>query len=224
MNDRTREPQYQSSISIRDESGLTPLGLMSNQVWHDDPKRFLFMLSRYKFVAKMLNGLEHVLEVGCADAFGTRIVQQAVAHVTAIDFDPVFVKDVHERMEARWPFDCFLHDMLEGPVQGKFDAAYALDVIEHIKPEDEHRFLSNIVASLNEHGILIIGTPTLQSQEYASPPSRAGHINCKDFPQLKTLLAEFYHNVFVFSMNDEIVHTGFYPLAHYLLALCCDRK
>ena len=25
-------------------------------------------------------------------------------------------------------------------------------------------------------------------------------------------------NVFLFSMNDEIIHTGFYPLAHYLVA------
>ena len=48
----------------------------------------MFMLSRYKFVAKMLAGLEHVLEIGCGDAFGTRIVTQAVKRVTGIDFDP----------------------------------------------------------------------------------------------------------------------------------------
>ena len=27
-----------------------------------------------------------------------------------------------------------------------------------------------------------------------------------------------------FSMNDEVVHTGFYPMACYLLALCCEKK
>jgi len=25
----------------------------------------------------------------------------------------------------------------------------------------------------------------------------------------------------VFSMNDEVVHTGFHPMAHYLMALAC---
>jgi hypothetical protein len=25
-------------------------------------------------------------------------------------------------------------------------------------------------------------------------------------------------------MNDETVHTGFYPMAHYLIALCCGKK
>jgi hypothetical protein len=25
-------------------------------------------------------------------------------------------------------------------------------------------------------------------------------------------------------MNDEVVHTGFAPMAHYLFALCCNRS
>jgi len=25
-------------------------------------------------------------------------------------------------------------------------------------------------------------------------------------------------------MNDEVVHTGFTPLAHYVFALCCGKK
>ncbi len=30
--------------------------------------------------------------------------------------------------------------------------------------------------------------------------------------------------VFLFSMNDEVVHTGFSKMAHYLLALCVTPK
>ena len=44
----------------------------------------------------MLSGRNHVLEVGCGDAFGTRIVQAEVGKLTAIDFDPVFIEDVEE--------------------------------------------------------------------------------------------------------------------------------
>src|SRR4051794_1810448 len=87
----TREPQYQRTLDIAREKGLTSLGLMTNQVWEDDPRRLLFTLSRYKFVAKMLSGRQHVLEVGCADAFGTRVVQQEVKRLTATDFDQVFI-------------------------------------------------------------------------------------------------------------------------------------
>jgi 2-polyprenyl-3-methyl-5-hydroxy-6-metoxy-1,4-benzoquinol methylase len=222
--EKTREPQYQICVELRDRMGLTRLGLMSNQVWCDDPRRLLFVLSRYKFIAKMFSGMRNVLEIGCADAFGTRIVLQEVKQLTAVDFDSVFVKDAIERMDERWKFDCKVHDILEGPVDGVFDAAYALDVLEHIPQEKEDRFVSNIASSLTDHGVLIIGTPSIQSQAYASAPSKEGHVNCKDHRGLKELMARFFHNVFIFSMNDEVVHTGFYPMAHYLLALCCSRK
>jgi len=221
----TKEPQYQRVLDIRDEQGLTPLGLMSNQTWHDDPKRLVFVLSRYKFVAKMLSGKNKVLEIGCADAFGTRIVLQEVNAITAIDFDPVFVEDVHARMEEHWQFECKVHDMLSGPVDGSpFDAAYSLDVLEHITPQDEDRFMQNLADSLTEHGVAIVGSPSLESQEYASPPSKAGHVNCKDGPGMKSLMEKYFHNVFLFSMNDEVVHTGYYRMAHYLFAVCAGKK
>lgn len=220
----TREPQYQESIEARDRHGLTTLGLLTNRAWREDPRRLSFVLARYKFVSKMLSGFHRVLEVGCGDAFGTRIVQQEVHQILAIDFDPIFVRDALTRMDARWPFECRVHDMLSGPVDGEFQGAYALDVIEHIPAEHERRFVTNIAQSIAAHGVLIIGTPSLQSQAYASGGSRAGHINCKDAPSLRGLLAEFFHQVFIFSMNDEVVHTGFSPMAHYLFALCCSPK
>ena len=49
-------------------------------------------MSRYKFVAKMLEGYRSVLEVGCADAFGSRIVGQATGKLTAIDFDAAAIR------------------------------------------------------------------------------------------------------------------------------------
>jgi 2-polyprenyl-3-methyl-5-hydroxy-6-metoxy-1,4-benzoquinol methylase len=220
----TREPQYQRSIDLLKEKGLTPLGLMTNQAWQDDPKHLLFTLSRYKFVAKMLAGRAHVLEVGCADAWATRIVVQSVGMLTATDFDPVFVDDVRQRMDARWKFDIAQHDLLAGPFPGTYDAAYALDVIEHIQPKDELVFTGNIVKSLQPQGALILGCPSLQSQAYASPPSKAGHVNCKTGETMRALLGQFFHNVFVFSMNDEVVHTGYAPMAHYVLGLGCGRK
>ena len=227
-SERTQEPQYEKFLNLRDTKGLTPLGLTANEVFHEDPRRLVVTLSRYKFVAKMLSGRKRVLEVGCGDAFGTRIVLQEVESLWAVDFDPVFVADANQRMEDRWRFDCKVHDILsgpvEGPVEGPFEAAYALDVLEHISKTDERTFMSNIAGSLGDDGVLIIGIPSIQSQAYASKVSAEGHVNCKDDRELKDLMEEYFHNVFIFSMNDEVVHTGFYPMAHYLLALCAGKK
>jgi 2-polyprenyl-3-methyl-5-hydroxy-6-metoxy-1,4-benzoquinol methylase len=220
-NPKTREPQYQREIEILKDQGLTTLGLMTNQAWHDDPKHLLFTASRYKFVSKMLAGKKHTLEIGCADAFFTRIVVQSVNKLTATDFDHLFVQDVNKRMDPKWSFECKQHDMLKGgPFPGKFDSAYALDVIEHIKPKDENVFIKNIT----EYGVLILGCPSLESQPHASPQSKAGHINCKSGTSMKELLNKFFHNVFIFSMNDEVVHTGYHPMAHYIFGIGCSKK
>jgi 2-polyprenyl-3-methyl-5-hydroxy-6-metoxy-1,4-benzoquinol methylase len=221
---RTKEPQYKALLEVKAKHGVTQLGLMTNQGWHDDPKRFAFTLARYKFVAKMFAGRETVLEIGCADAFGTRIVQQAVGKVTATDFDPIFIDDVNRRMNSRWPLETLVHDMLSGPIDRQFDAAYALDVLEHVNAKREDDFLRNVVKSLAGTGIAIFGMPSLESQAYASAQSKAGHVNCKSGDALKRTLERHFHTVFVFSMNDEVVHTGFYPMANYLLGVACHRK
>lgn len=221
---KTKEPQYSLLFDVKEEHGIASLGLMINESWNRDPKRTLFTLSRYKFVARLLTGRSDILEIGCADAFGTRIVQQAVGKVTAIDFDPVFIADVKERMNPRWPMQAFVHDILSAPLSRLFDAAYALDVLEHIPENQEDLFLTNILASLQPAGILIIGMPSLESQVHASPQSRAGHVNCKSGDDLKQFLEKYFHTVFVFSMNDEVIHTGYYPMAHYLFGVACHRR
>lgn len=221
----TKEPQYQFEVEMARESGLARFGIMSNQTWHDDPKRLLFVLSRYKFVAKMLGGKQRVLEVGCADAFGTRIVQQSVGSVTATDFDPLFIEDAQQRMAADgWQCECRVHDILKGPLAEDFDAAYCLDVFEHIMPAVEHDFLRNLSGSVSRTGVVIIGSPSLQSQAYASKGSLEGHVNCKDGAEFKRTIGQHFENVFLFSMNDEVVHTGYHPMAHYLLAIATQPK
>ncbi|MDO8289816.1 MAG: class I SAM-dependent methyltransferase [Parvibaculum sp.] len=220
----TKEPQYNMLFDVKRKHGVSRLGVMVNESWNQDPKRTVFTLVRYKFVSRLFEGREKVLEVGCADAFGTRIVQQTVGHVTAVDFDPLFIEDARERMDPHWPFDLAVHDMLAGPVSGTFDAIYALDVLEHIEPDLEHKFLANTVASLSPTGVAIFGMPSLESQAYASPQSKEGHVNCKTGKDLKATLEKYFHSVFIFSMNDEVVHTGFYPMAHYLMGVCAHPK
>lgn len=224
MNEQTKERQYQVLLEQQRQEGIENFGLMSSQVWRDDPRRIGFLLSRYKFVAKMFSGMNQVVEIGCADAFGTRVVLQEVKALTAVDFDPLFVERAKQNMTSRWQFECLCHDMLAGPLPRSFDGAYAIDVIEHISVEHEERFVGNIAASLNPAGVCLVGSPSIHSQAYASPQSKEGHVNCKDAPGLRALMGKFFHNVFIFSMNDEVVHTGFYPMAQYLWALCAHRK
>lgn len=220
---RTKEAQYQVIVEAASKRGVERMGFRASESWYEDPKHLVFRLARYKFVAKMLSGKSSVLEIGCGDAFCSRIVQQEVGKYTAIDFDPVFVQDAKERMVGKWTFDCFVHDMLDGPVPGNYEAVFACDVLEHIQPAQERKFLANCFGTLARTGCGIIGLPSLESQPYASVQSKAGHINCKSAPDLKKLMQEYFDNVFLFSMNDEVVHTGFHKMANYVFAVGAGR-
>jgi len=221
---RTKERQYQFLLDYRDRQGLETMGLMTSQSWYDDPRRLAFMLSRYKFVSKMFAGFGSALEIGCGDGYGARIVRQEVKRMVAVDFDPIFIADAKARMRPRWAIDFRVHDMLKGPVAGRFDGIYALDVLEHVKPSVQHRFLANMVKSLAPNGTMIIGMPSIESQVYASPQSKIGHVNCQSLPELKKTMGRHFTNVYMFTMNDEVVGTGYDKMAHYLFALCCGRR
>ena len=221
---KTKDPVNQPNIEFAQRRGAISLGLLKSREWIEDPRRFLFSQSRYKFVSKMLSGRQNVLEIGCGDAFNAPIVMQEVGNLTVTDFDAEFIADASARMPPEYPYRAMVHNFLEHPLPGHFDAAYSLDVIEHIDAREEARFLGNILPSLTPEAVLIVGIPSLESQIYASPGSKAGHINCKTAPDLKKLMEQFFHSVFMFSMNDEIVHTGYHKMAHYIFAVASHPK
>lgn len=194
---------------------------MSFQAYEDDPKRLCFTLARYKHTAKLLDGMGHVLEVGCADGFGTRIVRQHVGALTAIDADQRSIEEAELASSKNWPVEFMCRDFQYTlpPSPGTFDAVYALDVLEHITPDDE--FLAAMAAAAP---VAVIGTPSKESQQYASPMSKLGHCNCYSGVDLRVRLREFWGQVFLFTMHDEVLGTSFTPMAQYLLALCVGPK
>ncbi len=56
-------------------------------------------MARYKFCAKMFEGMDLVLEVGCGDGFGTPVVAQAVKKVIAIEPDARHIKGNRQRLK-----------------------------------------------------------------------------------------------------------------------------
>lgn len=189
-----------------------------------DPKHLAFVLSRYKFCAKMLQGKKAVLEVGCGDAFGAPIAAQAVERLVCIDRIPDLIEGNRSRLEKIKNIEFKVFDITRGKPGGKFDGAFSIDVIEHLAPGDESAYMENIVGSLKEDAVLIIGTPNIEAEEYASAPGASPHSNLKDHHSLRAMMNGFFVNTFIFSMNDEVLHTGFYPMAHYLWAVGAGLK
>ena len=113
-----------------------------------------------------------------------------------------------------------LNDKLQ--INQKYEAVYSLDVIEHIDPDQEDVFLRNALKFLEPNGVAIFGSPTLESQLYASKWSKEGHVNCKTGYELKALVERFFKQVFLLGMNDETLHTGYSKMSHYNFILAVN--
>lgn len=195
-----------------------------------DAKRMAFFHSRYKFAAKMLRRCKHILDVGCGDGIGTlTLVHDTEARrVTGLDGEKELIDFAVDELlpaalAARPQDDRRLEfvtcDFLNSPYVN-FDGLCCLDVIEHIDPAEAGKFIDMLARSLQGYGVAVIGTPSLASAQWASEHSRIGHINLYDADRLHRELRCEFSRVLMFSMNDEMVHTGHEGLAHYHLAVC----
>ena len=64
------------------------LGLNYTELLLRDPKRLGFVLSRYKFAAKMLKSCKRIVEIGCGEGIGSLILlSETKADFLGIDFD-----------------------------------------------------------------------------------------------------------------------------------------
>jgi len=168
------------------------------------------------------------IEFGCNEGLGTIQLARASKRTLGVDFDEKGINWAKEHIENGLlgeEYDLkFIHDDFIGKKYGEFDSVISLDVIEHIPKEVEGKVLETFCNNLKIDGFCLIGTPNINSSVYSSKTSLEGHINMYSAEKLQEFLLEGFNNVFIFGGNDEMIHTGFRPLTHYLLALCCHKK
>jgi protein-L-isoaspartate O-methyltransferase len=88
-----------------------------------------FSAAKHKFVGKMLEGYESVLEVGCMDGFGNAIVSSFVRNLTSIDFYKLHLEQASKHIASRFTSVIFKgHYILDSPINSGFDCVYSLDV------------------------------------------------------------------------------------------------
>lgn len=214
------EKLYHQGTDYQFENPELLLGPWTSYSMMNDPKHMCFVLARYKFCAKMLEGKKDILEVGCGDGFGLPIVASMVNKVYAADWDERLLQNIQKRSAYLENVEYIHHDFNKGTIStiNNIDAIYAIDVIEHIEPSNEDNFMRNMLKCISnkESGIMILGTPNITASAYASERSAVQHCNLKSISSLKELMQKYFYNVFMFGMNDEVVHTGYAPMCHYI--------
>ena len=201
------------------------MGKNTSSIFLSDPKLLGNTIAKYKFAGKMLEKKAKVLEVGCMEGFGSVILEKFVDKLYAIDYYKPHLKEI-ERSTFKPSVTFGLADFLDQNIlfRGNFNGIVSFDVLEHIDPKQEIYFFEAILKNLNTEGVCILGMPSIESQIYAQEANRKAHINCKSGDDFRQACEKFFSNVFLFSMNDEVVHTGFSKMAHYLICVCANPK
>lgn len=205
--------------------GEVKLGPTYSYLLLHNPRALLFMYARYKFAARLL-GEEpklNVLDLGCNEGLGAVLLAEKGHNVTAIDFDKEAIEWSKSNLAKQTGIN-FICDNFLGKEYSKFDAVVLLDVIEHVFKKNEEELFKTIVRNLKDSGFCIMGTPNVSATKYSSKTSKAGHVNLYSPERLRDVMRKYFNNVFLFGMNDEVVHTGFYPMCQYIICLGCGIR
>jgi SAM-dependent methyltransferase len=214
------DPEHYRKLLEEMYASNPPIDLPAEYAWFlkDNTLRMLIRLARYKFVARMLRPRDRILEVGSGSGLGAVFLGQHCAAVKGIEIKQTEI-DEARALNRRSNVSFSNEDFFDLPAGDKYDAIVALDVIEHFRGSTPGQFIATAARHLKPDGFLAIGTPSLYSYEYQSPLSKASHEKCYDLPELLELIGTAFGRSFPFSMNDELVHTGYHKMAWYYFVL-----
>jgi len=216
---KSAEKAYEEGTSYQFNTPEIKLGPWTSYSLINDPKHMCFVLSRYKFCAKMLEGKDVIMELGSGDGFGLPIIAQLAKKVYAVDWDKRLLEGNAQRLKHLKNVEYLRVDLNKRSPGVKVDGAFLIDVIEHLEPKSERIILNNIVKCLKPDGVLIVGTPNITASKHATPRSHMQHRNLKSNKMLRKLMERYFENVFMFGMNDEVLHTGYGSMCHYIWAI-----
>ena len=192
--------------------------------FQENALRLLIRLARYKAIAKQLGPEDEVIEIGSGSGVGAMFLAQHCRSVLGLDLKEHEVKEargINRRSNVRFE----VGDFFDLPEEAAFDAIVNLDVIEHLPEAQGECLVERTARHLRDTGMLVLGTPSIHSYPHQSPLSQAAHVRCYDLDELTAMVGRHYGRVLRFSMNDELVHTGFSKLAwFYLLFAFCPRR
>jgi SAM-dependent methyltransferase len=132
----------------------------------------LLHLHRYQLAAHFAAG-RNVLDVGCGDGYGARLMAQTARAVLGVDQDAAAVAEAVDKYPAaNLRFSVCGVAGLASLDEGAYDLITCFELIEHVHEPEQERLAAEIARLLAPGGLAILSTPNgeVKARQYARFP------------------------------------------------------
>ncbi|MDE1569294.1 glycosyltransferase [Aquabacter sp. P-9] len=161
-------------------------------------------MHRYAVCRDFVRGLQ-VLDVGCGDGYGTALLGECAARITGIDVDAgsVGAAAVLYGVPGKVLFQ--VGSAFELPFADEcFDVVTALEIIEHVTPEQQEKMVAEIHRVLRPGGLFIVSTPNKPVYNRFKAPN-VFHLNEFDKREFAMLLGKSFKHVHLLGQRMALV-------------------
>ncbi len=185
----------------------------------ENPLMLMIKLARYKFYSKMMNEKDVVLDLGCGQGVSTNFYSKFCKYAYGVD---LLSEPIDHPLKKNIKFiKKDLKYVKRSDFKKKITFITLNDVIEHFSKKNGEKILKKCKSILSKKGnVLMIGTPSKYSAKYRSTRSKQQHIYEYKPEELKKICEKHFDRVFQFSMNDEVINTGFSKLSWFNFFIC----
>lgn len=160
-------------------------------------------LHRYAYAAMLVKG-KRVLDLGCGEGYGSRLLADAASSVIGVDIDEQIIGHAAAKYGA--PALQFIHGSITAVPLSEdhsFDAIVCFEAIEHIEAHDA--LLCEVKRLLRPSGLFIVSTPNKVLYHDEAQFQNPFHVRELYFSDFQALLEHHFRNV---SFLGQRVHPG----------------
>jgi 2-polyprenyl-3-methyl-5-hydroxy-6-metoxy-1,4-benzoquinol methylase len=169
-------------------------------------------LARYRFAAQFVGG-KKVLDIACGSGYGSKfLAESGASEVVGFDCDAEIVAE-NQKNNSLKNLIYKEGSAIDIPVGEKeFDIAVSFETIEHLKAEDQEKFVSELKRAVSDEGLVLISTPNLVISNNKNPY----HIKELDREDFESILKKYFSAVIVFEQGNGIASFVKNPISNII--------
>lgn len=176
-------------------------------------------LGRYLWACDILKDKENVLDIACANGYGTSVLSNSVGKVFGLDRNEEYIKIAKNKYNKE-NIEYIKFDVDNERIKDKYDAIVCFETLEHVKYPK--KLLNNLYQCLNKNGTLLLSVPNSKYEVIENGKNKDSfHLNIFEYNELinliknekfkiEKILGQSYTNKIVNNLIPEINKTDIF--------------